>query len=171
VSKSIYYTQVESPWGPLFLAVTEKGVCNCTFLRERDISDMLSRVAERNLERWVEGAAGPLGPAIDLLKDYFSGEAELNRYPVDIQGSTFRVRAWSELRKIPLGKVATYGEIAAKIGKPRGARAIGQACGSNPVVLFIPCHRVVSAQGKLGGFGGGLRLKRSLLHHEGIRIE
>jgi methylated-DNA-[protein]-cysteine S-methyltransferase len=105
------------------------------------------------------------------LKYYFSGEAGLNRYPVDIQGSPFRLRTWAELRKIPLGKVATYGEIAAKIGKPRGARAIGQACGSNPVVLFIPCHRVVSGGGELGGFGGGLRLKRSLLLHEGADIE
>jgi len=112
-----------------------------------------------------------LGPAIDLLKSYFSSKAELNRYPLDIQGSPFQIRVWSALREIPLGEVATYGEIAGQVGKPRGARAVGQACGSNPVVLFVPCHRAVASQGKLGGFGGGLPLKSSLLHHEGVRIE
>jgi len=170
MQRTIYYARLDSPWGPLFLAGTEKGVCNCTFMRDQDITDILTQVEKRNHDALVKGAVGPLGPAIDLLKRYFSSEAELNHYPLDIQGSPFRLRVWSALRKIPLGKVATYGEIAAKIGKLRGGRAIGQACGSNPVVLFVPCHRVVSARGKLGGFGGGISLKRSLLHHEGVRI-
>jgi methylated-DNA-[protein]-cysteine S-methyltransferase len=138
---------------------------------DQGINDILNQVAKRSSDDLVKGAVGPLGPAIDLLKGYFSREGGLNHYPLDIQGSPFRLRVWSALRKISLGKIATYGEIAAKIGNPRGARAIGQACGSNPVVLFVPCHRVVSAQGKVGGFGGGLPLKRSLLHHEGVRIE
>ena len=171
MERTIYYARLDSPWGPLFLAGTEKGICNCTFMRNQGITDILTLVAKTNHDGLFKGAVGPLGPAIDLLKRYFSNKAELNHYPLDIQGSPFRLRVWSALRKIPLGKVATYGEIAAKIGKPRGGRAIGQACGSNPVVLFVPCHRVVSAQGKLGGFGGGLPLKRSLLHHEGVRID
>jgi len=171
MQRTVFYTKLDSPWGPLFLAGTEKGVSTCTFFRGQDINDILAEVANKNGDRLVKGEMGPLGPAIDLLKRYFSKKAELNRFPLDIEGSPFRLRVWSELRKIPMGRAVTYGEIAAQIGKPRSGRAIGQACGSNPAVLFVPCHRVVSAQGKLGGFAGGLNLKRSLLHHEGIKIE
>ena len=168
MQRTIYYTKLTSPWGPLFLAGTEKGVCTCTFMRDQGITDILSQVAKRNHDGLVKGAVGPLSPAIDLLKRYFSREAELNRYALDIHGSPFRLRVWSALREIPLGKVSTYGEIAAKIGKPGGGRAIGQACGSNPVVLFVPCHRVVAAHGGLGGFGSGLYIKEALLRHEGF---
>jgi O-6-methylguanine DNA methyltransferase len=167
---TIYYTQLDSPWGPLFLAGTEQGVCNCAFLPDHTLADIPAQLAKKNHETMIKEAVGPLGPAIELLKCYFSGEAELDRYPLDLQGSPFALRVWSTLRKIPLGKVATYGEIAARIGKPRGARAVGQACGRNPVILFVPCHRVLAAHGKLGGFGSGLSLKEALLGHEGVSI-
>jgi O-6-methylguanine DNA methyltransferase len=170
MQRSIYYTHLDSPWGRLFLAGTEIGVCNCTFLPDNTIADIPAHLAKKNRESVIREAVGPLGPAMDLLKYYFSGEADLVRYPLDLQGSPFALRVWSALRKIPLGKVATYGEIAARIGKPRGARAVGQACGKNPVILFVPCHRVVAAHGELGGFGSGLSLKEVLLGHEGLSI-
>ena len=138
MERTVFHTQLDSPWGPLFLAGTEIGVSNCTFLPDHGIADIPTQLAKKNHETMVKKAVGPLGPAIDLLKCYFSGEAELDRYPLDLQGSPFALSVWSALRKIPLGKVATYGEIAARIGKPRGARAVGQACGKNPVMLFVP---------------------------------
>jgi len=166
MQRTIYYTQLNSPWGPLFLAGSEKGICSCQFLRGTDIAKLISQLREKP-DHVVRENAQPLVPAIDALEQYFSGETKPLRYGLDLQGTPFQLMVWSALREIPLGKVTTYGEIAGEIGRPRAARAVGQACGSNQVVLFVPCHRVVAAHGKLGGFGGGLKLKKALLRHEG----
>ena len=167
--RTIYYTHLASPWGPLFLAGTEKGICSCQFLRGKDISTLISQLQERR-DHVVQENAQPLAPAITALEQYFSGEAKPLRYGLDLLGTPFQLMVWSALRQIPLGKVATYGEIASEINRPRAARAVGQACGSNNVVLFVPCHRVVAAQGKLGGFGGGITLKKALLRHEDVEV-
>jgi O-6-methylguanine DNA methyltransferase len=169
MQRAIYYTQLNSPWGPLFLAGTEKGICSLQFLGGKDISNLISPLRE-NPNHVVHKNALPLVPAIDVLQQYFSGETKRLTHALDLQGTPFQLMVWSALREIPLGKVATYAEIAGEIGKPRAARAVGQACGSNNVVLFVPCHRVVAAHGKLGGFGGGLKLKEALLRHEGVTV-
>ena len=167
MSKKVYYTHLTSPWGPLFLAGTDKGICSCQFLRGKDISSLISQLRQK-AEHVVQENAQPLVPAITALEHYFSDETKPLSHALDLQGTPFQLMVWSALREISLGKVATYGEIAGEIGRPRAARAVGQACGSNNVVLFVPCHRVVAAHGKLGGFGGGLKLKEALLRHEGF---
>lgn len=167
---TIYYAQLESPWGSLFLAGTEIGIRACQFMDGKDLPGLLSLVGKRYNDPLLQEDGLPLTAAVDALEGYFAGKPDPLPIPVELSGSTFQLQVWSALREIPLGNVATYGEIAAQIGRARGARAVGQACGSNPVVLFVPCHRVVAAQGKLGGFGGGLELKESLLRHEGISI-
>jgi O-6-methylguanine DNA methyltransferase len=168
--KSIYYTKLSSPWGPLFLAGTESSVCSCEFLNGKDIAKLLSHLQKLNQHVLVKENPQPLASAVDCLNRYFAGEEENLDQPLDLRGSQFQMQVWSTLRRIPVGKVATYGDIATRVGRPRGARAVGQACGRNPVVLFIPCHRVVAANGGLGGFGSGLSLKQALLHHEGVFI-
>ena len=91
--------------------------------------------------------------------------------PLDLEDNTpFQVKVWQALRAIPYGRVRSYGWVARKIGKPRAARAVGAACGANPVPLLVPCHRVVAGDGSLGGFSGGLSNKRRLLKLEGIRV-
>ena len=165
--KSIYYTKLVSPWGPLFLAGTEKSVCSCEFLNGKDIASLLLRLEKLNYHAVIKEDLQPLASAVNSLHRYFSGEAAALDHPLDLRGSSFQMRVWSSLREIPLGKVATYGEIAARVGRPLAARAVGQACGSNPVVLFVPCHRVVAAKGGLGGLGSGLDVKKALLRHEG----
>jgi methylated-DNA-[protein]-cysteine S-methyltransferase len=169
MQREIYYTHVNSPWGPLFLAGGEKGICSLQFLHGKDISSLTSQLRERRNHVVLENAQ-PLVPAINALEQYFSGETKPLSHALDLQGTPFQLMVWSALREIPPGKVATYGEIACEIGKPRAARAVGQACGSNKVVLFVPCHRVVATQGKLGGFGSGLTLKEALLRHEGVAV-
>lgn len=164
--KTIYYTHLDSPWGPLFLAGTETGICSCQFMAGRDVSNLLSKMQKRHKDELLQEDEVVLASAVELLKRYFSGEPENFRHPLDLRGSHFQMQVWSALRQIPLGRVATYGEISAQIGKPRAARAVGQACGSNPAVLFVPCHRVVAVHGKLGGFSSGLKLKKDLLQHE-----
>lgn len=170
MSKTVYYTHLASPWGPLLLAGTEKSVCSCNFLNGKDIANLLSRLQQLNHHALIKEDPQPLAAAITALELYFSGETKGLSHAVDLQGTPFQIMVWSALQEIPPGKVATYGEIAGEIGRPRAARAVGQACGSNNVVLFVPCHRVVAAHGKLGGFGGGLKLKEALLRHEGVEV-
>ena len=96
-----------------------------------------------------------------------AGEAPGGWPPLDLSvGTAFQREVWQELRRIPRGETRTYGDIAAAMGRPGAASAVGQACGANPVPILVPCHRVLAAQGRLGGFSGGLRWKRLLLERE-----
>lgn len=87
--------------------------------------------------------------------------------PLDIRGTVFQQRVWRELRRIPVGGTASYGEVARRIGKPGSARAVAQACAANPLAVAVPCHRVVRSDGGLGGYRGGVERKRALLEREG----
>jgi O-6-methylguanine DNA methyltransferase len=87
---------------------------------------------------------------------------------MDLQGSDFQKKVWQEVLKIPYGQTQSYQQIATQIGLPKGARAVGTAIGKNPVCLLVPCHRVISADGSLGGFSGGLEIKKKLLQLERV---
>jgi AraC family transcriptional regulator of adaptative response/methylated-DNA-[protein]-cysteine methyltransferase len=89
------------------------------------------------------------------------------KLPVDIRGTDFQLRVWMAIHLIPHGSTRTYSELAEMIGEPRAVRAVANACGSNPVPLVIPCHRVVRKGGNLGGYGLGVPRKRALLEEEG----
>ena len=103
------------------------------------------------------------------FRSYFSGRKVAFNYPVDTEESTpFQTAVWAAMRKIPYGETRSYGWIAERIGKPRAARAVGNACGKNPLFIVQPCHRVVGADGRLGGFSAGLELKKALLKLEGV---
>ena len=105
------------------------------------------------------------------LKNILAGRAAINLPPLDLSGGTeFQQAVWRELRKISPGETRSYGEIAQAIGKPKAVRAVGGACGANPVPVLVPCHRVLAAHGKIGGFGGGLDWKRRLLAREGVSL-
>ena len=169
--KTIYFTSLASPWGPMFLAGTEAAICSCQFIGGKDVSSLLDQVQKKHYDALLHEDALPLAAAAADLNRYFSGEQGHLSHPLDLQGSPFQMEVWSALREIPPGSVATYGEIAVRIGRPGGARAVGQSCGRNPVVLFVPCHRVVAANGGLGGFGSGVSVKKALLDHEGVRLK
>jgi O-6-methylguanine DNA methyltransferase len=105
------------------------------------------------------------------LKNILAGREAKNLPPLDLSGGTeFQQAVWRELRKISLGKTKSYGEIAQVMGKPKAVRAVGGACGANPIPVLVPCHRVLAAHGKIGGFGGGLDWKRKLLVREGVSL-
>ena len=171
MQRTVYWTQLDSPWGPMFLAGSEKAICLCEFLKTKALSHLLERLESQDTCVQIKQDPRPLATALDGLNRYFSNKPERLDHPVGVQGTPFQKEVWLALREIPLGQVASYGEIAARIGRPNSARAVGQACGSNSVVLFVPCHRVIAAKGKLGGFGSGLGLKEALLAHEGVRLE
>ena len=100
------------------------------------------------------------------LFEYFSGERKTFDLDFEFSGTEFQKSVWNELLKIPFGKTKTYGEIAKAIGKPKAARAVGSACGKNPLAIIIPCHRVLGMNGKITGFAWGTEIKEWLLGHE-----
>ena len=104
------------------------------------------------------------------LKNILTGNEPENLPPLDPMGTEFQKKVWAALRKISFGQTKSYGEIAEAIGQPKAVRAVGGACGANPIPVLVPCHRVLAAHGKIGGFGGGLDWKRRLLKWEGLGI-
>jgi len=104
------------------------------------------------------------------LAEYFAGERTIFEVPLDIHATDFRRRVYRELRAIPFGETVTYGELAARVGNPKAARAVGSANAANPIPIIVPCHRVVAVNG-LGGYAGGLDTKRKLLELEGVRVD
>jgi methylated-DNA-[protein]-cysteine S-methyltransferase len=143
-------TTIESPVGPLALTVDADGALTRLGFGAGDTSDDPRFAA-----------------AIAQLREYFAGERTGFDLAVRPEGGTaFERRVWAELRTIPYGETASYGEIAARIGHPGKARAVGRANGRNPVAIVCPCHRVIGSDGSLTGFGGGLENKRILLDLE-----
>jgi methylated-DNA-[protein]-cysteine S-methyltransferase len=100
------------------------------------------------------------------LDEYFSGTRRNFNLKLNLQGTAFQKKAWQAMLQIPYGKTTTYGEIANKIGHPKAARAVGMACNKNPVIIIVPCHRILGASGKLTGYSAGLDKKQWLIEHE-----
>jgi methylated-DNA-[protein]-cysteine S-methyltransferase len=126
---------------------------------------------ERNLPGYrFERTEDPAG-AISRLRRYFGGEpGAFVGLEVELFGTKFQKAVWRQLRRIPAGQTRSYGEIAVAIGEPNAVRAVGAANGANPVAIVVPCHRVIGADGKLTGFGGGIPRKRWLLDHESAQL-
>jgi methylated-DNA-[protein]-cysteine S-methyltransferase len=117
--------------------------------------------------RWPDPSADAvLDAALAQLGEYFGGGRRDFALPLDARGTAFQRAVWSALREIPYGTTASYGAIAARVGRPRAVRAVGAANGRNPLAIVIPCHRIIGSDGGLTGYGGGLPTKRWLLAHE-----
>jgi methylated-DNA-[protein]-cysteine S-methyltransferase len=101
------------------------------------------------------------------LEEYFAGERTSFDLPMELDGTEFQRQVWTELTRIPYGETISYGELARRVGRPNGPRAVGQANGRNPIPIIVPCHRVLASNG-IGGYGGGLKVKRALLSVEGV---
>lgn len=114
----------------------------------------------------VQGDSPLLEQAAKEVAEYLAGRRRKFSVPVKAKGTPFQERVWAALRQIPFGETRSYGEIAKMVGSPKGARAVGMACNRNPVLLMIPCHRVVGSNGKLVGFACGLPMKEKLLSLE-----
>lgn len=161
---TIRYTIVDSPIGRLLLAGTRRGVCAIRFGEHdgRLAEDVRAEFAGASLERDDDGLRG----WAEAVQANLEGAQPHLDLPLDIRASAFQRRVWEALRAIPYGETRTYGQVAAAIGSPGAARAVGQACGANPVSILIPCHRVVAGGGRLGGYGWGVERKRWLLDRE-----
>ena len=159
----------DSPIGNLLLAVTPRGLLHVGFAdepRDQVLAKMAREVSPRILE-----AAGPTDQVRRELDQYFSGERTRFEVKVDrrlVHGMAREVL--SAARRIPFGGTSTYGRLAKTIGRPRAARAVGNALGANPIPIVIPCHRVLRAGGTLGGYAGGFARKELLLALEGVEL-
>lgn len=148
------------------VALSERGIRYATlFHRSRAAAEAELRAAGATFD----AHDSRLDEAMDLLRRYAAGDdASLDHFPVDLPESTeFHREAWLALRDIPRGETRSYGWLARRVGRPESPRAIGAAVGSNPIPLWLPCHRVIASDGKLQGFGGGLPMKQRLLDLEG----
>ncbi len=152
--ETIYYSRIDSPAGPLLLAVSERGLVALEFGR----GDVAAG--------WVESPE-KAAPYARQLEEYFAGRRRQFDLPLDLRGTDFQKRCWRELLKIPYGETRSYAEIARAIGNPLAVRAVGLANGQNPIAIIVPCHRVIGSDGSLTGYGGGLNVKRQLLELEG----
>jgi methylated-DNA-[protein]-cysteine S-methyltransferase len=108
-----------------------------------------------------------LKDAATQLEEYFAGERTEFQVAMELDGTAFQREVWAELSRIPYGETISYGELARRVGRPKGPRAVGQANGKNPIPIIVPCHRVLASNG-IGGYGGGLPMKRTLLAVEGV---
>jgi methylated-DNA-[protein]-cysteine S-methyltransferase len=160
----IYYCTMASPIGRLHVAAGEAGVVRIGFGgSEASFVDGLGRLGVA-----VVRSAAKTADVVHQLRTYFAGERRTFDVRVDLSRVTpFQRRVLMAAAGVPAGKVVSYGEIARRIGQPGGSRAVGQALGSNPIPIVIPCHRIIAAGGKIGGYGGGLARKRKLLRLEG----
>ncbi len=158
-----YLDTLNSWLATITIACTDYGVCAISFSSLRHVSLDLTRRRSMIIHSSKNEL---LEEAKNQIAEYLMGKRRRLNIPLDIIGSPFQRRVWNETMKIPYGETRSYSEIAMKIGKRLAYRAVGLALGSNPTVILIPCHRVVRKSGELGGFGGGIHLKRKLIELE-----
>ncbi len=160
----IGHVTVATPLGRALVAATERGICMTAFgedepallaaLRERFPAAEIVK-GDKRLQEW----------AAQVVRFITAPDQTLD-IPLDIRGTAFQARVWRALRRIPLGKTASYAEIATALGQPQAVRAVARACASNPLAVLVPCHRVVRSGGELGGYRWGVERKRDLLARE-----
>ena len=153
------YRTIESPIGPLTLAGRNSALTN---LR------MVDQTYEPSRAGWTRDD-NLFADAVAQLNAYFAGELTDFDLELDLQGTAFQQRVWKALLTIPYGETRSYGQIAEQVGAPGSARAVGLANGHNPIAIIVPCHRVIGANGKLTGYGGGIDRKLTLLELEKSR--
>ena len=159
----VRYDIVDSPIGSLFVAATERGLCRISFWPE-GMEEALARTFGPRVLR------SPLDDVRRELDEYFDGKRRVFDMPLDLRVAPFHADVLAELARVPYGRTETYGSLAAKVGRPKAARAVGTVMNRNPIPIVLPCHRIVGANGALTGYAGGLDVKLRLLQLEGAML-
>ena len=156
---------VETPWGRLFVVVNKGALDYCNWQGGAS-SSKLQKIMRENL--WEENAQDKLvmKKVLRQIDEYFSGKRKEFSLPLNLRGTDFQMKVWEEIVKIKYGDTLSYKELAQRCGDVKGARAVAQACGANPIALVVPCHRVVASDGTSGGYAGGTHIKLRLLQLE-----
>lgn len=166
----VVYGATESPLG-IIRAASINGVVTDLSIRTSSKAFIGRLSARFGPDVVLEENSRVLAGLFNDLKRYFMGEPVEFVTPIDPGGSPFNRGVWEALRKIPRGEIVSYADVARRVGSPGAARAVGGACGANPIPIIIPCHRVVRSCGSLGGYSGGLDIKVYLLEIEGVSLE
>ncbi len=156
-----------TPLGTIWVIASARGVRRVIFGDHGEWEWVRARAADPGMERREDGLAAQ---ALAQILEYLRGTRRTFTVPLDPEGTPFQQRVWAETARIPYGEVITYRELARRIGQPGAARAVGQALRANPLPILIPCHRVIAADGRPGGYTGGFHLKRWLLRLEGVSL-
>jgi len=163
-SNTLTFGIYQSPFGMVLIAVTPKGISRLVFVekgKEKAAVAELTKLNPQVMLKRSDAAVAQFG------KQAFASTK--SKTPLEMSGTPFQLKVWKALRAIPRGKVATYGDIAKKIGAPRAARAVGSACGKNRIAMLIPCHRVVGSTGTVGHYHWGSARKKKLLEWESAK--
>ncbi len=156
------YTKISSPIGTLHLTANEEGLTELSF-NTKGRAGSSKKIGKK------EGVI--LNKAKKELQHYFQGDTKaLSRIPISLGGTPFQKKVWQAMRKVTTGKTISYRDLGKKVGSPRASRAVGNACRINPLCLVVPCHRVITSDGRIGNFSGGVSKKQHLLKHEGVRF-
>jgi len=162
--ETIRFVTVVTPLGWALVAATPRGICMTALGDDRD--SLAAALQERFPRAELVPEDAGLKQWADRIVRFITAPEQNLDLPLDIRGTAFQARVWRALRKIPLGKTASYTEIAAALGQPKAVRAVAQACAANKLALIVPCHRVIRSDGELGGYRWGLERKRELLSRE-----
>ncbi|MDJ0978802.1 MAG: methylated-DNA--[protein]-cysteine S-methyltransferase [Erythrobacter sp.] len=165
--RRIHWSVIETSLGPMLVAATSKGVC-CLSFNECE-TELRARFPEAELVEAGEDFATLFDRVVAAVEKPGTGGGAA--IPLDVKGTAFQQRVWNALRQIPPGETRSYGELAAALGNPKASRAVGSANGANNIAVLIPCHRVVQADGSIGGYAYGSQIKRELLRREGSEID
>ncbi len=165
----LHYDEFASPIGRILFASDARAICALDF---EEYQQRMKSLLTRRFERLVfQRDSDPLNLK-QRLEQYFDGNVRaLDHVAVDTGGSWFQQQVWRALREIPAGETWTYAQLAARVGRPQAARAVGHANSLNPVAIIVPCHRVIGASSALTGYAGGLERKRWLLEHERSAVD
>jgi O-6-methylguanine DNA methyltransferase len=164
-------TIANTPVGPMALYGLDDTLVGLTLDGGHGADHPVVRHLARHLGAFDVRRAPDAAGAASRLVRYFGGElGALDEQPVRLLGTPFQCRVWSALRDIPAGRTTSYSQLASGLGQPNAVRAVAAANGANPVAVFVPCHRVIAANGTLWGYGGGLPMKQWLLTHEHARF-
>jgi methylated-DNA-[protein]-cysteine S-methyltransferase len=155
-------SRIQTPLGPLTLAATPRGLALAWFDGQKHRAE--------SVDAPVQPEQLHLAQAAHEFGEYFAGQRQVFNVPLDPFGTAFQQAVWQLLLKLPLGRLSTYGALAAQLGKPSAARAVGAAVGRNPIGIIVPCHRIIGRDGSLTGYAGGLHRKQALLQLEGALL-
>ena len=160
LGETIRWGVAETDFGPLLVAATERGICRVAF--EPDDTVLRGHFPKARIEKGGAALESLLAGAVA----YVTTPGRTMTLPLDVRGTAFQQAVWRELSRIPSGETLSYAALAARAGNPNAVRAVGSACGANPVAVLVPCHRAVRADGGLGGYAWGLQIKEKLLERE-----
>lgn len=165
-TKILKASWLDTMLGPMLVIADESTLYLLEFVDRRGLEREVEKLRQKTKSPIIPGYTVPIISIERELKQYFEGNLKEFKTPIHFLGSPFQRRVWKELQKIPPGETRSYSDIARAIGKPSAVRAVAQANGANQIAILIPCHRVINANGELGGYGGGLSRKRWLLDLE-----